>query len=368
MRSANAGTRVDSAPTCTASAIAQHALGALGGVSADHLDERLVRHEGVLVARADHHESAVRGRCRAELGSQAGLADAWLPGNRDDAPFAAARPRATRRRAPRAAPHGRRGGRAQPGVRPAAADAGVGAGSARISSTSSRVAADGARRSSSARRSRRRSYAVIAAPRSPACCQAADQFAPERLRQWIQRDEAVAEADRVLQAALALGARRRVGQAARQPIAQFVALLQDPIVVEPGKQLGRAALERLLRLAGEQQPLDLIEIGANLRRQRDAAIALPSQHERAGWSDRGANLRQRGPQAHAGAVLADVRPQSSGQLAAAVDASLDREDREEQPGLAAERRQAGVRAVDLQSQVAQEVQPHHCGASLRPPG
>ena len=34
----------------------------------------------------------------------------------------------------------------------------------------------------------------------------------------------------------------------------------------------------------------------------------------------------------------------------------------------AERGQADLRAVDLQSQVAQEVQSHHFGASLRPPG
>jgi hypothetical protein len=162
-----------------------------------------------------------------------------------------------------------------------------------------------------------------------------------------------------LQVAGRLGRRRGHAKTICNSAPQLIALLEHPVVVEAGQQLGGTAIQRRLQVAGYQQPLDLIHVRPNLGSQRNATIARGDQHCRGRLPERGTHLRQRCAQAHPRTVLTHVGPQASGQLAAAVHTPVDRQHGQQQLGLTAERHQLGVHSIDLQPKVAKEVQTHH---------
>ena len=188
---------------------------------------------------------------------------------------------------------------------------------------------------------------------------APDQLAVGRLGERIERGHPAGQVRGALELALFLRTRRGVGETLCETVPQLIATLEDPVVVEARQQFGRTALKRRLHLAGGQQLRDVVDIRADLGAEADAAVTLAAHHRAGSRAQRGPQLRERGPQAHARTGLTDVRPQPSSELATTVYAPLERQDRKQQPGLAAGRRQVGDRPVELHPEVAQEVQARH---------
>jgi hypothetical protein len=85
-----------------------------------------------------------------------------------------------------------------------------------------------------------------------------------RLSQGIERGHAAGQPHGRRQVAARLGRGRGRAETVGETVAQLIAAFEHPVVVEAGQQLRRAALERRLRLAGRQQPLDLTDVGPGI--------------------------------------------------------------------------------------------------------
>ena len=82
--------------------------------------------------------------------------------------------------------------------------------------------------------------------------------------QRVERGHAAGQPHGRRQVAARLGHGRGRAETVCETVAQLIAAFEHPVVVDAGQQLRRAAIQCRLRLAGVQQPLDLIHVGPDL--------------------------------------------------------------------------------------------------------
>ena len=133
-----------------------------------------------------------------------------------------------------------------------------------------------------------------------------------------------------------------------EALAEPVATLIHPLVLESHEQLFAIQLERGLHFPCVEQALDLADVDPDPvgARQRDR-VARGLEDARGLRPEGRAQPHECGPQAHPCALVEDVRPEARGDRLARVRTALEREHREEQPRAPA-RRRAELAAVQLE--------------------
>jgi hypothetical protein len=186
------------------------------------------------------------------------------------------------------------------------------------------------------------------------------------LRQRVQRGEPAAQPDCGLDVARTLGGRCLLVQALGDSVAEIVARVLDPVVVEARQEVADTPVQCRLGLAPREQTPDLSEVGPHLRVECDV-LKADCQDVGGGVAQSLAQLRESITEARPRAVLAEVRPDAPGDLTTAHRAPLDGEETEQQARIATGW-ELGLGARDFEAQPIEHVEPDHGGQNQRVAG
>ena len=207
------------------------------------------------------------------------------------------------------------------------------------------------------RRRRRQRRRTVAGAREQA-----DQLAMCLLAERLGLQPPARPAGRRAQLACGLGLRGERREHARELCRVLVAGAQHPVGVHAGEQLAHPAVDGRRQLAGGRVPPELPQVGAHARRVEPDLVARGDDGVAAGRAERATQLVDGVAQRLAGALLADVRPQTARERRARVRSWRDHEPGEQLvgPGVGGELHRP---PVEVRGQAAEDANFEH-GASL----